>query len=85
MYTQQQGPSLRALELGQAIAQTVRGKRALDPMLGHAEVQQAFHLALRELAAELDTPGIKPQLIVAAVGLLIAVAGALMVISFSAP
>lgn len=84
MYTQPQGPSLRALELGQAIAQKVREKRSRDPSLGHSEVQLAFQLALRELTAELGTPGIKPQVLIAGVSLLIAVMGALLAISLSA-
>lgn len=86
MYSpQQQGTSLRALELGQAIAQTVREKRAQDPTLGSTEVQQAFALALSDLRAELGTSGTHAQWLVAGVSVLIAALGAFMAFSFSAP
>ena len=86
MYSpQQQGPNLRALELGQAIAQTVREKRAHDPTLGSIEVQQAFALALSDLKAELGTSGTHAQWLMAGVSLLLAALGAFMAFSFSAP
>ena len=86
MYSpQQQGPNLRAFELGQAIAQTVREKRAQDPTLGSTEVQQAFALALRDLKADLGMPGTHAQWLIAAVSVLIAALGAFMAFSFSAP